>query len=140
MITVKQAHSRTDLDAVFAIRRKVFVEEQKVPADLEYDEFDDEGAIHYLAETDGKNVGAARWIETAEGYKLQRFAVLAEARGKGVGSALLIKVLEDIPADGKKIYLHSQESATGLYLKHGFVIEGERFEEAGIGHYKMSKK
>ncbi|POY36091.1 GNAT family N-acetyltransferase [Solitalea longa] len=140
MITVKQAHSRTDLEEVFKIRRNVFVEEQGVPAHLEYDEYDDEGATHYLADLDGKHVGAARWITTDEGYKLQRFAVNADARGCGVGSALVIKVLEDIPKDGKKIYLHAQESAVGLYLKHNFETVGERFEEAGIGHYKMILK
>ncbi|SMO67730.1 GNAT family N-acetyltransferase [Solitalea koreensis] len=140
MIKVKQVHSRTDLEDVFTIRRKVFVEEQKVPADLEYDDYDDEGAVHYVATLNGKIVGAARWITTDEGYKLQRFAVLPEARGNGVGSELVKTVLDDIPSDGKKIYLHSQESAVGLYLRHGFVIEGERFEEAGIGHYKMVLK
>ncbi|UKJ06425.1 GNAT family N-acetyltransferase [Solitalea lacus] len=140
MITVKHVHARTDLEEVFKIRRKVFVEEQGVPADLEYDEHDDEGAAHYLAEMDGKPVGAARWRETEKGFKLERFAVLKEFRGKGIGVELVKNVLNDIPVSDKEIYLNSQLKAVEFYERLGFHKVGNIFVEAGIEHFQMQLK
>jgi predicted GNAT family N-acyltransferase len=66
---------------------------------------------------------------------------LSAYRGQGIGCLLVEFVLADIrqmsATQGKKIYLHAQVSAMGLYKKFGFVPEGEMFEEAGIQHYKM---
>jgi predicted GNAT family N-acyltransferase len=141
IIQIKQITSKEDRAKALDIRIKVFVEEQKVPIEMEYDEYDDaESTIHYLAMSYGKPVGTARRITTDEGYKLQRFAVLPQARKKGVGSALVKKVLKDIPKDGKEVFLDSQENAVGLYKKHGFVVEGDSFMDAGIPHFKMVLK
>lgn len=131
----KKATTKEELDAIFKIRRRVFVEEQGVPAKLE--SADDEQAHHFIALLAEIPCGACRWRKTAEGYKLERFAVLPVYRNKGVGQALLKALLEDLPRDGRLIYLNAQEDAVGLYLRFGFTKEGEKFEEAGIGHYRM---
>lgn len=124
------------------IREIVFVDEQQVPLADEYDEFD-ETATHFLVYADGKPAGTCRWRFTDKGVKLERYAVLAEARGKGVGSKLVALTLEDIAAtpesEGKTRYLHAQVSAVFLYEKFGFQKEGDQFDECGIMHYKMVK-
>lgn len=134
-IEVVKATDPRDLETVFAIRRKVFVEEQKCPPELEW-EFEDI-SVHFLAFHNGMPAGAARWRRTEKGYKLERFAVLSEFRGMGVGSALVKAVLADLPDDAEYIYLHAQIHAVDLYRKSGFTAVGEQFEEAGIRHYKM---
>ncbi|MGB0523081.1 MAG: GNAT family N-acetyltransferase [Flammeovirgaceae bacterium] len=125
------------------IREKVFVIEQQVPLEEEYDEFD-ETATHFLVLLDGKPVGTCRWRFTAKGIKLERYAVLAEARGNGVGGKLVELTLADIAeqpaATGKKMYLHAQVTAVFLYEKFGFQKEGDQFDECGIMHYKMVKQ
>lgn len=140
MITVSTIQSKADLETVFAIRREVFVEEQNVPAEDEYDEFEDT-SHHFLALLDGQPVGTARWRRTSKGIKLERFAVRAAARGKGAGKALVQAVLNDVfaqqPEPIESIYLHAQVSAMPLYADFGFVPVGQKFDECGISHYKM---
>lgn len=138
MITVFQISEDAEFDAIFKIRKKVFVEEQAVPEDEEWDEFE-HISKHYLALSDNIAAGTARWRMTLTGdIKLERFAVLKEFRGKGIGAALINAVLQDVPRRvGHKIYLHAQLSAKDFYLKYGFVEEGAIFEEAGILHIKM---
>ena len=123
----------------FAIRQTVFVAEQGVPPELEYDEHELE-STHYLLYFDEIPVGAARWRKTAQGIKLERFAILPEYRNKGIGKILVNKVLENVIPLGLPIYLHSQLRACSLYQRHGFIISGEVFTEAGIEHYKMVLK
>lgn len=128
------------LRAAFAIRHRVFVEEQGVPAELERDAHD-ATSRHALALLDGVPCGTARWRLTPHGVKLERFAVLPEARGQGVGRALVRALLDDTArhpaAAGRPRYLHAQQSAVGLYERAGFRREGDRFLEAGLVHYKM---
>jgi len=129
-----------DLDAAFRIREIVFVEGQGVPAASEHDAHDHTDAVHYLARTaDGTACGAARWRPTANGVKLERFAVLAPYRNQQVGAALLAAVLRDVRAahPAATVYLHAQLPAVRFYERHGFGRVGEEFEEAGIKHYKM---
>jgi len=120
----------------FQIRRKVFVEEQRVNRNDEYDHFETT-AQHYLAFSDNQPVGAARWRETMNGIKLERFAVLKDHRNKGIGSFILKKILRDVAPMKKTIYLHAQLSAVNFYKREGFRIVGEIFSEANIQHYKM---
>ena len=70
------------------IRNLVFVQEQNVSAEEEYDEFD-AIAVHYLARLGSEYVGTARWRLVEDKIKFERFAVLKEHRGKGVGDKLL---------------------------------------------------
>lgn len=128
------------LKAAFWIRDKVFVVEQNVDPKMEYDQHESISK-HFLACLDDKPVGTARWRVTPNGVKLERFAVLKEARGKGVGQALVEAVLEDVKghpdAQEKVCYLHSQLDAVPLYTKFGFEKVGDIFEECNIMHYKM---
>jgi len=140
-ITVQPATSQGDRDLAFRVREQVFVDEQHVPREEEYDEYDD-AASHYLAWADGLPVGAARWRPTEKGVKLERFAVLAPYRSRGVGGVLLRQVIADArqaypEAD---LYLHAQVPAVPFYERHGFVKEGELFYECDIPHYLMRQR
>ncbi len=140
MIRIQIIKDNEMLRMAFAIRQKVFVEEQKVDPRLEYDEF--EGiSTHFLAYENNIPVGAARWRKTANGIKLERFAVMLSHRNKGIGKALLKAALDNIKnPDYKPIYLHAQNQVIPFYEKFGFVVDGEEFEEAGILHHKMTYK
>ncbi|TAE27803.1 MAG: GNAT family N-acetyltransferase [Cytophagales bacterium] len=145
MIVVHPISSPADLEQAFTIRREVFVEEQNVPAEEEYDEFEN-SSRHFLAkhqETNGLSLpcGTARWRRTSKGVKLERFAVRKEFRGKGVGKALVKAVLDNVfslqPEPIESIYLHAQVTAIPLYEGFGFKAVGPMFEECAIQHYKM---
>jgi predicted GNAT family N-acyltransferase len=140
MPTVEKITTEEGLQAAFQIRELVFVVEQEVDAAEEYDEFETT-SVHFLAVLEGAPVGTARWRFTSNGVKMERFAVLKDARGKGVGQALVAAVLKDIEmhpdGKGKKRYLHAQIHAMPLYAKFGFQQVGEQFEECAILHYKM---
>ncbi|WP_151087453.1 GNAT family N-acetyltransferase [Hymenobacter baengnokdamensis] len=144
MTTVHKITDLRDLDAAFTIREKVFVGEQNVPADAEYDQHDRAATTrHYLAHVDGQPAGAARWRPTEQGVKLERFAVLPGFRNHGVGEALVHQVLADVRAeasDAAQVYLHAQLRAIPLYERTGFRKVGELFEECAIQHYKMVLK
>ena len=123
------------MDKAFAVRKAVFVVEQQVPQDMEWDG-EDERATHFLAELDGETVGTARYRTTDKGIKLERFAVLKEHRNKKVGEALVKAVLADLDTT-HYIYLNAQEAAINFYQRLGFIGEGDKFMEAGIVHLKM---
>jgi predicted GNAT family N-acyltransferase len=124
------------LSAAHKIRTQVFVKEQGVPISLECDKYD-LTASHYLVNDNNKPVATARWRETKNGIKLERFAILKQYRNKNIGFAILKEVLLDVTIIGKTVYLHAQLPVVGFYEKYGFVKEGEEFKEAGISHYKM---
>jgi predicted GNAT family N-acyltransferase len=86
---------------------------------------------------DDEIVGTARFRRTANGVKLERFAVIPEARGLGLGAELVKKTLE-LTEHYDNIYLHAQIQVVEFYRKFGFVTEGDEFVEAGIRHYKMT--
>jgi predicted GNAT family N-acyltransferase len=140
MIEVKKFNFHdTDLATkAFAIRHKVFIEEQNVDPDLEREH--DQEAHHYLLILGGKALATARWRETEKGIKLERFAVLPEFRNRGFGMIILREVMNDVVPLGKTIYLHSQLRAVPFYERNGFVKEGPSFYEAGIEHYLMKLK
>ena len=117
------------------LRINVFVEEQKVPLEMEY-EFEEE-SIHFMIYYRRKAVGTARYRRTDEGIKFERFALLKEFRGKGLGRDLIRFMLTDVFHYAQKVYLHAQVSVVEYYKKAGFVIVGTKFEEAGIDHYPM---
>ncbi|HEY1047097.1 MAG TPA: GNAT family N-acetyltransferase [Bacteroidia bacterium] len=136
MITVIKIKKPEEKDLAFAIRRRVFVEEQEVDASEEYDD-DDEKSTHFLAYCEGVACGTARWRFKDRGIiKLERFAVDSIYRGKGVGAALVKAVLDDLPM-AEKVMMHAQLHAIPFYLKQGFITYGPEFEEAGIKHFAM---
>ncbi|MBI0399097.1 GNAT family N-acetyltransferase [Cyclobacterium marinum] len=137
---VKKITEESLLEKAFYIREQVFVKEQNVAPEEEYDSFENL-ATHFLVMDGELGVGTARWRFTKSGIKLERFAVLKAFRGLGVGGMLVKAVLEDVlknpSSKDKTIYLHGQVTALGLYEKHGFEKVGERFMECDIAHYLM---
>lgn len=129
-------HKRDLLNQAFAIRQKVFIEEQEVSEEEEF-EFEDD-SIHFLVYDKKKPVGTARYRKTEKGIKLERFALLKEGRGKGLGYELLRFVLTDARQFSKPIYLNAQTTVIDFYKRQGFVVDGPKFMEANIEHYPMS--
>jgi predicted GNAT family N-acyltransferase len=117
------------------IRYEVFVIGQNCPEELEW-EFEEE-STHFLLIENDIPLASARHRKTEKGYKLERFAVLSEARGKGFGMLILKAILEDIKESNALKYMHAQEQVIPFYEKVGFEKSGNVFEEAGIMHYKM---
>jgi len=119
------------------VRRKVFIEEQQVAEELEWDKYDTE-CFHILL-TDKKNNAIATGRMKKNGH-IGRMAVLKQYRNQGIGSAILNK-LTDIARrnDFSELYLHAQTSAIGFYQKHDFIICSEEFMDAGILHKTMKK-
>ncbi len=117
------------------IREKVFVEEQKVPKELEVE--NEEESIHFLLKAGNQSIATARFRLVEGKVKLERFAILYQHRGKGYGHALLRYVLTEARKTKLPIYLNAQVQVVEYYEKSGFEREGPEFEEAGIKHYKM---
>lgn len=136
-IQIRIADWSTDKDALKDIRRQVFIEEQHVPVELEWDEFDD-SATHFLATFKDETIACARL--KADG-QIGRMAVLAKYRNQGTGHKLLQAVLREAAHQKiKDVYLHAQVSAIPFYEKQGFVANGDIFYEANIPHREMLRK
>ena len=120
------------------IRFTVFVEEQRVPVEIEWDD-QDEKSIHALAyDKQGTAIATGRLLP--DGH-IGRMAVLKEWRGKGVGAAILRRLIGVARERGdQEIELFAQTHAIEFYRRHGFVEQGEIFEEAGIPHQAMRKR
>ncbi|MFN7570738.1 MAG: GNAT family N-acetyltransferase [Betaproteobacteria bacterium] len=120
------------------IRFAVFVDEQKVPAEIEIDEWD-EPSLHAVArDAQGRAVGTGRLLP--DGH-IGRMAVLAPARGAGVGSVLLTALVEAARERGHaEAVLSAQTHAIPFYRRHGFVEEGEVYDDAGIPHRQMRRR
>ena len=134
---VEPADYQADFKDLRAVREPVFVVEQNVPIELEWDELDPR--CHHVIARDAEHrpIGTGRL--TPE-HKIGRLAVLREWRGKGVGDAMLLALIEQARRLGwREVSLHAQASAIDFYLRHGFQPYGERFEEAGIEHQSMRR-
>nr|WP_275540531.1 GNAT family N-acetyltransferase [Sulfurisoma sediminicola] len=120
------------------VREEVFVREQNVPLDMEWDEFDATSRHVVAFDPAGAAIGTGRLLP--DGH-LGRMAVLPAWRGRGVGRALLERLLEIAAAAGQReLVLHAQTQAAGFYGRFGFVVAGPEFMEAGIPHVKMSRR
>lgn len=130
-------HERED---AFAVRREVFVAEQGVDEDVEYDEHD-ETATHFVAYDGDEPIGAARLREYGTDIgKVERVAVLESRRKTGVGRALMQALEERAATLGfTTLKLHSQTRAADFYRSLGYERRGDEFEEAGIPHVEMRK-
>ena len=118
------------------IRERVFVIEQRVPRELEWDEWDAPSEHAVATSEDGRAIGTARLLPDG---RIGRMAVLMEWRRSGVGSALLRALLERARQRGmRRIVLHAQTHAAGFYRRLGFTERGEEFLEAGIPHVEMT--
>jgi len=131
--------SAAQLAACFEIRRIVFVEEQGVSPEEEFDDLD-AACVHFIARRDGEAVGTARLHPQPEVGKAQRVAVLAQARRSGVGAELMRAIESEAVDRGlRQIVLHAQTSAIPFYRSIGYQAEGEEFIEADIAHRFMRK-
>lgn len=120
-----------------SLRREVFVGEQHVPADVEFDSYDST-ATHLVALVDGDVVGTLRIVWLAEHAKFGRAAVARAARGHGLATALMRHGMALAHARGEtRFYLTAQIDKLALYEKLGFVAVGEQFEDAGMPHLAM---
>lgn len=118
------------------IRHEVFITEQLVPEEMEWDEFDD-SATHFLCLLEGKVIATARLKPDGQ---IGRMAVLKDYRGFGYGNKLLVFVIQTAREKNiKKLYLHAQVSAIAFYEKQGFSVCSDVFYEANIPHREMSK-
>jgi len=133
--TIREADWVRDQSLLRWVRETVFIREQHVPPDLEWDE-DDAHALHLLAlDQSGEPVGTGRL--TPDGH-IGRMAVLEPWRGTGVGAALLEALMKAARRRGlAEVVLNAQVSAIGFYRRHGYTVEGEEFMDAGIPHRLM---
>ena len=140
MTDVRAVESEAEREDAFTVRRTVFVEEQDVDEELEYDEYEEE-SIHFVAYDGDEPIGAARLREPESGLgKVERVAVLESRRGEGVGLAVMNTLEERAREEGlESLKLHSQTHAAAFYGRLGYERYGEEFEEAGIPHVKMRK-
>ncbi|MDX2594876.1 GNAT family N-acetyltransferase [Streptomyces sp. WI03-4A] len=149
-VTVRIAEDPADREACFAIRKEVFVAEQGVPQDIEYDAYD-AVAVHVLAvREDGEPLGTGRLLfgEAAAAKtggdasvgSLGRLAVAGAARGLGIGVALVRAIEEAARAHGlSAVDLHAQSHALGFYERLGYEAYGPEFLDAGIPHRSMRR-
>ncbi|MFC9464299.1 GNAT family N-acetyltransferase [Streptomyces coelicoflavus] len=148
---VRVAEDPADREACFAVRKDVFVAEQQVPEDIEYDAHD-AGAVHVLAvRADAVPLGTGRLLHGAAAAakngdgdqsvgSLGRLAVTAKARGLGVGAALVRAVEDAARARGlTAVDLHAQTHALGFYERLGYQAYGPEFPDAGIPHRAMRR-
>ncbi|MFJ2646942.1 GNAT family N-acetyltransferase [Streptomyces sp. NPDC087420] len=147
---VREATGPADREACFAVRKEVFVVEQGVPEDLEYDGRDDD-AIQVLAlRDDGLPLGTGRLLygpgaadrtggDLSVGA-LGRLAVNQAARGRGLGAAL-VRAIEDAARERglTAVDLHAQTHALGFYERLGYEAYGPEFLDAGIPHRSMRR-
>lgn len=133
---VRIADWETDREAIQRLRTTVFVEEQEVPSELEWDGLDSE-CVHALA-IDSKGTAIATGRMQAGG-KIGRMAVRKDWRGKAVGSAILGALVAEARRRGlAEVTLASQAHAVPFYERHGFRSVGEHHIEAGIPHQRMA--
>ena len=135
---VEQTEWNKNKKELIDIRTRVFINEQLVPPDLEWDGFDQD-CWHVIAKTDsGECIGTARLLY--DGH-IGRMAVLPAYRNQGVGSAILEKLHEIARTQGiNNLFLHAQTSAIEFYRKYDYVVRSKEFMDAGIPHVTMEKR
>lgn len=134
---VKGTNGQVYHDAV-RIRQAVFVAEQGISADLEFDGLDEQ-VTHYVGYVEQQSVVTARVNQAGEHVHIQRVATLKAYRHHGYAAELLKRIIADAD-EGAKLELDAQKTAIGLYERLGFYQVGEPFEEVGIEHVSMSRK
>jgi predicted GNAT family N-acyltransferase len=118
------------------VRELVFVTEQKVPLELEWDEWDERSDHAIARDAGGQAIGTARLLPDG---RIGRMAVLREWRRRGVGAALMEALLQKAREQSmSRVTLHAQTHAAGFYRRFGFNERGREFWEAGIPHVEMT--
>jgi len=135
--TIRIVSWEADRARLQAVRGAVFIAEQQVPAELEYDS-DDLACRHALAlDARGQAIGCARLL--CDG-SIGRVAVLYAWRGRGVGSALLARLMDVARYAGfERVVLNARSDTCDFYSRYGFTPRGEEFVEVGIRHQRMER-
>ena len=124
-------------NAAFALRREVFVWEQKVPEAEEHDA-DDMTATHFVAILEGEVVGTLRLIDKPEHIKIGRVAVRQAFRGQGIARQMMLAAMDHARAMGRdRFFLTAQTDKLGFYDRLGFTAFGPEFDDAGMPHRAM---
>lgn len=144
MTPVGEVATSPDWPAVVAVRTRVFVQEQGVPAELEQDDRD-ATAVHGLSRDEaGRVVATGRLLLDAAGpgtAVVGRMAADAAVRGRGHGAAVLAVLEREAAARGQSaVELHAQATARGFYERAGYAVVGEPYQEVGIAHVTMRKQ
>jgi len=136
----KLVASDRELKEAIEVRKKVFVEEQGVPEDLELDGLDGQ-ALHMVVKDGERVIGTARVMFLPDRQaKIERMAILKSVRRKGIGRRIISFLNKELKnKQVKQVILHSQYSAVGFYKSCGFEESGLPFLEAGIKHIKMQR-
>jgi predicted GNAT family N-acyltransferase len=118
------------------VRFAVFVEEQRVPRELELDDMDHQ-SLHVVAYENGKPVATGRLLP--DGH-IGRMAVLKDWRGRGIGGRILDTLIDAARGRGdSEVVLSAQVQAAAFYRRYGFAEEGAEYMEAGIPHRRMRR-
>jgi predicted GNAT family N-acyltransferase len=129
-----------EAEAARQVRQRVFIDEQAVPPELEWDE-EDAVCIHALATVGDQPVATGRLLEQDGGGKIGRMAVDEAYRGMGVGAKVLEHLLAEAAQRGiTRLILSSQTYAIPFYARYGFVVEGDEYLDAGILHRDMRRE
>ena len=137
LLKIKQVQWHEASESLKYIRTEVFIKEQHVPVELEWDD-NDQSCMHLLAEYDGKAVGTARLLNTGQ---IGRMAILKPYRAQGIGHALMEKLITMAKTMNlTTVFLNAQIDATKFYIKFGFIEHGDLFNDANIVHKRMIKK
>lgn len=136
----KRVTNPTELNGAFTVRREVFVYEQNISEDEEYDGLDD-SCFHYIAQDSNGIVGTARVrFISPDCIKIERMAVLQAYRRQGIGAGILACIEDEFKRGSvQELMLHAQMVAIPFYKACGFQEVGAKFYEAGIEHIKMQK-
>jgi len=140
-MTCHEITAPEETEACFALRRRVFVEEQKVPLELEMDGLD-AASRHFAVKAGDKIVATCRVRIIGSAAKIERVAVLKDFRRMGIGQTLMKYVLQVLPRAGdiQLLKLSSQADAVPFYEKLGFKARGSEYLDAGMPHYDMVRE
>ena len=132
---IREADWETDKSVLLELRKQVFIVEQSVPPEEEFDGLDDTSYHWLVQDAEALPIGTGRLLDTGQ---IGRMAVLDQYRGEGIGAAILSTAVEKARMLGfDRAFLNAQVHAIGFYQKAGFIETGPRFNEAGIQHQKM---
>ena len=140
-IHVRAVLRKSDWQAVRSLRLAVFVEEQGLPAEVEFDAYD-ASAVHAAAfDSCGRVVGTGRLYRDAAGEaRIGRMAVLRDLRRCGIGGDVLEWLEASATEQGlREVVVHAQAYLERFYARRGYKVDGPPFEEDGLQHVRMTK-
>lgn len=137
-LSYKLTTSDEEIKRAHDVRRKVFVEEQGIPEELELDGHDGQ-ALHMVVKEGERVVATARVLFSSNGKaKIERMAVLQPFRHRGIGKNIISFLVEELKKKQvEEVFLHAQYPVRGFYRSVGFEEQPPPFREAGIKHVKM---